>query len=389
MESFLLERNSRMTLLESLLWQQHSFGLFGCNANKEQREKERHFNSNRNFRRHSLFLLLAGEWSSFDCSHHEGVRVKISVLFRIVLPTVWKFQMASSSSAKNSALRFADIGTLSKRMIAPIDGFAKMPVVSLEEAVKPLADLVPEIERKAYYAVQSCQEPEDGLTSDESASIMLYTCESDPHEDSLYVILNAILRSPERQKELKPWLLYLRLVLTALNRLPSERCFVNRGVREDLRQQYPIGKSVVWWGFSSCTTSIGVLECEHFFGKTGTRTLFQIECHSGKDVKNHSSMQHEDEILLLPARQFLVKSCLDSGNGLHIIQLKETEPKYPLLEPLLLPNPTPKLTPKPNQQSSPSGQKSIPPKPLVLSANLSGEFRSWAEESDTLRWMWG
>ena len=199
-ESFSLERNSRMTLLESLLWQQHSFGLFGWNANNEQREKERHLNSNRNFRRHSLFLLLAGEWSSFDCSHHEGVQVKVSVLFRIVLPTVWKFQMASSSSAKNSALRFADLGTVSKRMLAPIEGYEKMPLVSLEEAVKPLVDIVPRVERNVFIIKENCEEPEDGLTSDESAWIMLYTYESMPHEDSLYVILNTTLRSEQRQE---------------------------------------------------------------------------------------------------------------------------------------------------------------------------------------------
>ena len=280
----------------------------------------------------------------------------------IVLYDVLNFQMASSIAEKNSALRFADVGTLSKRMISPIDGFANMPVVSLEEAIKPLVDLVPKIERNAYFAKESCQEPEDGLTSDESASIMLYTFESKPHENSLYVILNTTLRSPQREELLEPWLLYLRLFVTALTRLPSQHRFVNRGVKVDLRPQYPIGKSIVWWGFSSCTTSIGVLECAHFFGKSGTRTLFQIECHSGKDVKNHSSMQHEDEILLLPARQFLVTSCLDSGNGLHIIQLKETEPKFPLLEPVSLP--TPNLPHKKNEVSSPGAQKPISPIPL-------------------------
>ena len=272
--------------------------------------------------------------------------------------------MASSSSAKNSALRFADLGTVSKRMLAPIEGYEKMPLVSLEEAVKPLVDIVPRVERNVFIVKENCEEPVDGLTSDESASIMLYTFESIPHEDSLYVILNATLRSEQRQ-ELKPWFLYLRLILTALARLPSRNRSVHRGVREDLRKQYPIGKSIIWWGFSSCTTSIGVLECESFFGKTGTRTLFQIECHNGKDVKNHSFVQKENEVLLLPARQFMVTSCLDAGNGLHIIQLQETEPKYPLLEPVPLSNPP------------------------VIGTNLSGQFRSWAEESNTLGWMWG
>jgi hypothetical protein len=249
--------------------------------------------------------------------------------------------MASSTTGKTTALRFADLGELPKRMLAPIEGYENMPLVSLEEAVKPLLDIVPKVQRNVFIVKKNCQEPADGLTSDESASIMLYTYESMPHNQSLYVILNATLRSEQRQK-LIPWFSYLRLVLTALARLPSERRFVNRGVREDLRAQYPKGKSFIWWGFSSCTSSVEVLEAETFFGQTGTRTLFQIDCQSGRDVKNHSFIQHEDEVLLLPARQFVVKSCLNSGNGLHIIQVTETEPEYPLLEPIPLPNPIPK-----------------------------------------------
>jgi hypothetical protein len=276
------------------------------------------------------------------------------------------FQMASSTAEKTPALRFADMGVLSKRMLAPIEGYEKMQIVSLEEAVKSLVNIVPKIERNVFIVKQNCEEPEDGLTSDESASIMLYTYESQPHEHSLYVILNTALRSEQRQK-LIPWFLYLRLVLTALARLPSKPRFVVRGVREDLRAQYLKGKTCIWWGFSSCTSSIEVLECENFFGTTGTRTLFQIECQTGKDIKNHSFIQHEDEILLLPARQFLVKGCLDSGNGLHIIQLEETEPTYPLLEPVSVSKSSVQLKPG-SQGGSKSNIKPMPivtPKPTV------------------------
>ncbi|CAF0758740.1 unnamed protein product [Adineta steineri] len=244
--------------------------------------------------------------------------------------------MASSTVAKTSALRFADLGVLPKRMLAPIEGYENEPLVSLEDAVKPLVDIVPKVQRNVCIVKQNCQEPEDGLTSDESASIMLYTYESTPQEHSLYVILNTALRSEQRQR-LVPWFRYLRLVLTALARLPSKHCFINRGVREDLRAQYPTGETIIWWGFASCTSSIEVLKCESFFGKTGTRTLFQIECQTAKDIKNHSFFQHEDEILLLPARQFLIKGCLEFDDGLHMIQLEETEPAYPLLEPVSVP----------------------------------------------------
>ena len=90
----------------------------------------------------------------------------------------------------------------------------------------------------------------------------------------------------------------------------------------------------MWWGFSSCTRSLQVLEAEQFLGKTGDRTLFNINCYSGKNIRNHSYFEREDEVLLFPARQFKVVSFLNSGNGLHIIQIDEIEPEYPLLEPL-------------------------------------------------------
>ncbi|CAF4547093.1 unnamed protein product [Rotaria sp. Silwood2] len=245
----------------------------------------------------------------------------------------------SNINEKYSALRFADVGTLQKRMLAPIEGYEKVPVVSLEEAVKLLVKIVPKVERNVFVVKQNCQEPEDGLTTDESASIMLYTYESMPHEDSLYVKLNDTLQS-EQRKNLIPWFLYLRLILTALARLPSKRRSVFRGVKENLWADYPLDKIFIWWGFSSCTSSIGVLENEQFFGTTGNRTLFQIECTTAKDIKKHSFVASEDEILLLPARQLQVTSCLDSGHGLHIVQLTELIPQFDLLEPVALPSPS-------------------------------------------------
>ncbi|CAF2069652.1 unnamed protein product [Rotaria magnacalcarata] len=212
--------------------------------------------------------------------------------------------MASSSfHEKPSALRFTDVGELPKRMLAPIEGYDTVPLVSLEDAVKPLVDIVPNVERNVYVVKENCQDPEDGLTTDESASIMLYTYESILHENSLYVKLNDTLRS-EQRKHLVPWFLYLRLILTALARLPSKRRSIFRGVKKELWLDYPEGKVFIWWGFSSCTSTIGVLENEHFFGKTGERNLFQINCTTAKDIKKHSFIVNEDEILLLPARQF-------------------------------------------------------------------------------------
>ncbi|CAF3341402.1 unnamed protein product [Rotaria sp. Silwood2] len=267
--------------------------------------------------------------------------------------------MDTNNSGKSMSIRVTDFSPLPKQMLAAIDGYENMPLVSIEEAVKPLLNIVPKVERNVHIVKQNCGNPKNGLTTDESASIMLYTYESIPHEKSLYVILNKALRSEERQK-LVPWFLYLRLVLTALARLPSERLFVNRGVRKDLHEEYSKGSTFIWWGFSSCTSSVEVLESDMFLGKSGTRTLFQIDCHTGKSIKNHSFLTKKDEILLLPARQFKVKSCLNSGNGLHIIQLKEIDPPYPLLEPVPIQKSIGLVEPNINIESQVTDNKSQP-----------------------------
>jgi hypothetical protein len=183
-----------------------------------------------------------------------------------------------------------------------------------------------------YAAKKKCRKPPaNSLSIDESASIILYSMKWEPQEQCLYHVLNQTLRS-EQRKKLKPWFLYLKLILTALSRLPSSRQVVFRGIKCDMRKDYPEGETIYWWGFSSCTTTMEILQNEQFLGSSGARTMFMIECFSGKNIRQHSDFQNEDEILLLPGRQFKVISCLQQGKDLYLIDLKETKPGYPLLE---------------------------------------------------------
>ncbi|CAF1427915.1 unnamed protein product [Rotaria sordida] len=228
--------------------------------------------------------------------------------------------------------RVTDVAQEPHQYLLPICGYEKLPLVPLEIAIEELVNFLPNIQSFAYVAKQRCEEPADGLTQDESAAIMLYSMGWEPLDDCLYFVLNSTLRSPDRRK-LNPWLLYLRLFLNGLFRLPSISRTIYRGVKLNLSKSYIMGKTVVWWGFSSCTTSLNVLQSEQFLGKKGTRTMFHIECESGKDIRNHSFFPSEDEILLLAATQFKVIGCLDQGD-LHIIQLKETQPPHPLLQPV-------------------------------------------------------
>ena len=234
-------------------------------------------------------------------------------------------------------VRLSDVIDEPLEIRLPINGFQDMPVVSLEIAVQPLFHLVPAVGNYAYIAKQRCQKPPaEGLTIDESASIMLYTMGWLPSDKCLYAVLNSTLRSVDRER-LKPWFLYLKLLFSALCRLPSIPRFVYRGVKLNLTAQYQTGKTIIWWGFSSCTTLVSVLQSESFLGKTGMRTMFNIECYSAKDIRRHSYYPNEDEILLPAATQLLVLSSLNAGNGLHTIQLKETQPLFPLAPPIISP----------------------------------------------------
>ncbi|CAF5067622.1 unnamed protein product [Rotaria magnacalcarata] len=145
---------------------------------------------------------------------------------------------------------------------------------------------------------------------------------------SLFTMLNKTLRS-KRREPLRPWFRYLKLVLTALFKLPSLKATIWRGVQGNLTDQYDDDQ--VWWGFSSCTESLNVTE--QFVGKSGVRTLFTIECINGKAIRAHSHYKEESEILLLPGTYFRVMGKSNPAKDLYIIHLRETPAPRLYLEP--------------------------------------------------------
>ncbi|UJR06847.1 hypothetical protein I4U23_011135 [Adineta vaga] len=234
--------------------------------------------------------------------------------------------------------RFSDVSEEPCTMLPPIEGFKNIPLVSLKEAIIPLLLLVVDVKERAAIALVDAKDPPDNLSLDESASIKLYTMECDPYTFSLYYILNSTLRHEDR-RELRPWLLYLKLLLTALSHLPSVRLNVYRALKlnkEIENEKYQEGKDVIWWGFSCCTSNKNICQKEHFLNSTGTRTLFIIECFNGKEIGPHSFNKNDQEILLLPGTQFKVIRCDHNQYDLHKIYLKQIEPSSILLESLSL-----------------------------------------------------
>jgi GTP-binding protein EngB required for normal cell division len=142
-----------------------------------------------------------------------------------------------------------------------------------------------------------------------------------------------------------PWFLYLRLFIHALSKLPSSSPrIIYRGVKLDLSAALSKEREFIWWSFSSCTASVGTLETH--IGRTGRRTIFNIRCRAAIEISRHSYYSTEKEFLLYPGRQFKIISLFDAGNDLHIIDLEETEPPFPLfgIPPTQKSNPTPPIT---------------------------------------------
>lgn len=232
--------------------------------------------------------------------------------------------MADYQNLRNG--RFLDAASELTKVPSPIDGYESKPLVSLEQAVRPLDFVCENIEAYVWTATANCENPQDGLTSNESAAIYLYTMEC------LYKQMNAALRC-ENRRELVPYFSYLKLLLTALWKLEDVKDVIWRGVKANVGDNYEKGRKFFWWGFTSCTTTLEVLQSNAFLGDTGHRTLFAIQCFNGKKITNHSQFSRENEVLLLPCSYFEVMSCVEQGNNLRIIHLKQIEPPVTFLSP--------------------------------------------------------
>jgi hypothetical protein len=217
-----------------------------------------------------------------------------------------------------------------------IQGYHQLVQSSLEEAIihiqqQKAFNIDADVQNKVSLARNECSKEEDinNLTVDESAAIQLYTMESKAEQESLFYILNSTLRLADRTK-LKPILPYLRLLIGALEKLPSFSGLVYRGVHGNISSNFVKDKKLTWWGFSSCTRSLEVLSKEEFLGKSGQRTLFYIECISGKSIQNYSySSSDDEEVLLLPGTEFLVTGKKRRGHGLTIVHLREIQANSP------------------------------------------------------------
>ena len=174
---------------------------------------------------------------------------------------------------------------------SPIWGYQYISVQILEEAMKEIIFFDHSIEKYVKQAKASCKRNDPKLTDDESAAIRLYTMQTPVHNK-----LNDVLRT-ENSNELKKWFPYLKLFITALNKLPSlGNITVYRGIEGSIPFDLENKRVQRWWSINSCSTDLKVIET--YLNDSGTFCI--IETAYGKDISQYSAYPDEKEVILMP-----------------------------------------------------------------------------------------
>ncbi|MFI9121248.1 ADP-ribosyltransferase domain-containing protein [Streptomyces bikiniensis] len=213
-------------------------------------------------------------------------------------------------------------------VLPPITGVFDTPLLDFRKAVEPVSGVLRNldgyVERSIRFGEDRVAAEKDagGLSADAIAALHLYTCES-----AFYREINAVLRSPDRER-LVPYLPYLRLLFSAVSGLPVRKEPLWRGVALDLRSQYPVGRTVTWWGVSSCTSEPAV--ARGFLGNRGRRTLFEVTPARAVGIRRFSAFTGEEEYILTPGTRLEVTEVKAERGGLCTVRLTELEGPGPV-----------------------------------------------------------
>ena len=233
-------------------------------------------------------------------------------------------------------------------------GLESVPVSPLPEAVAfirdrpgtPSRDALAAGVKRAYAKADSllAEGPDPhGLTRDEMAAINIYT--QDDWADAvrnLFAPLNAALRDAEKENardDVMVYWGYTRLLQHSLFKLPKDGSgTLLRGIkvtwmplaelRAELQAKQQSGEAIVWWGFSSTSTSMPAVEA--FLGQSGPRVIYTLDGgSSARDVRRYSHFQGgqplpEDERLLPCGTAFTVKTVGSPAPDLLLVTLKQT-----------------------------------------------------------------
>ncbi|CAF1341158.1 unnamed protein product [Adineta steineri] len=216
--------------------------------------------------------------------------------------------------------RFTDI-QLENKPLPEYYNYSNHELLSLEAATNELQGVLKDKNCFVEKAKKYCTYPnEHNLSKDESAAIYIFTMEM-PHDSCVYRILNQTLRA-EDQSKVRPWFGYLKLLDSAVSKLPTFKGTIWRGINKDVTMNFKNGQRITWWSISSCSTSLDFISS--FISKSSPGTLFHIECLNGKSISSYTCYPDDKEVVLMSGTKFEVVSILlKHEGGLNVIHLKE------------------------------------------------------------------
>ena len=157
---------------------------------------------------------------------------------------------------------------------SPIDGYADEVIVPLEQAVENLIPLISNISKYVDHAKNECNKTSCLLTLNESAAIYLYTMPT-----CFFQLLNETLRT-ENRSALKPWFPFLKIFISALEKLPSSKLTVWRAVALDIEHFSLENDTITRWSVNSTSTN---LTLEEYFNE---QIVLRLALKKGRKKKN-------------------------------------------------------------------------------------------------------
>lgn len=222
--------------------------------------------------------------------------------------------------SREDGKRYTDVNKEPDKPLPPLQKFTSQPPLKLEDAVRSLQKFIEDLEKYVKLSLDQCRYPKDDLSQNESAALYLYSLQWPKEKVSFYTMFNRALRNEDRTK-LVPYSSYLQLFMITLEKLPSNKRYVWRGVNGDISDRYKADSVHVWWGASSCSDNLNI--AASFLEKDEDQTMFNIECYNGKSIKNHSAFPNENEIVLPPGTCLKVKGVWKASSKAHIVQMEQ------------------------------------------------------------------
>jgi hypothetical protein len=216
-------------------------------------------------------------------------------------------------SRENSAMqRFTRVGFSTTDPSKLIYGYLNEPLVSLEEALKPFYGKIDQLPNYIKEAKTNCHYPsKHKLTRDESAAIYIYTMNWG--QGNVYDRLQAAWSSNDRS-QLKPWFSYLRLLKSALDKLPIAKTKIWQGIpyRADLKDQLTSKAAALYSCMGSGSPSMNEIK-DHLQKHSSAKIiLVGYESVDGRDVTGYTAGSSK-EVIVPPGMQLNVAKWVMDG----------------------------------------------------------------------------